>query len=376
MKSIKLSELAEIVSQTIYHTFEGESFWVSAKIMNVKKYTQNRRCYLTLEDHENGIKTSELKAVFWSNYYHEIENFERITKQVFKDGLEIICRVNVRFHKIYGLNLDVIQIDLAHTIGTLEIEKQKTLDELVKLNPLTIKHRDGKYLTLNNQLPLPTIIKRIALITAPNSDGQRDFIEELRNNKHNYSFTIQAYLCTIQGEQASKQIMEQLNKIFSQKDAFDLVAIVRGGGSLGDFKNFDSFDLANQVANFPIPIFTGIGHDRNQSIVDLMAREFKTPTKVATQIVEHNFDFENAVIDLKNRVANAVENTLYQAKESLQNAKRIINLSSPDTILKRGFAIIKHKNKIIVDPKKIQPDAEIETHLQNEIIISKVISKK
>ena len=177
--SIKLSELTQQIQDTIQTQFDGEVFWVSARIMNVKKYETNRRCYLTLEEYENGTKTTEIRAVFWANYYSEIEKFEKAIKQPFKDGTEIICKVKVRYHKVYGLNLDVMQIDLAHTLGTLELERQQTLEKLVKENPKTIQLFDGVYRTFNNRLPLPLIISNIALITAPNSDGQRDFQQEI-----------------------------------------------------------------------------------------------------------------------------------------------------------------------------------------------------
>ena len=373
--SIKLSELTQQIQDTIQTQFDGEVFWVSARIMNVKKYETNRRCYLTLEEYENGTKTTEIRAVFWANYYSEIEKFEKAIKQPFKDGTEIICKVKVRYHKVYGLNLDVMQIDLAHTLGTLELERQQTLEKLVKENPKTIQLFDGVYRTFNNGLPLPLIISNIALITAPNSDGQRDFQQEIKRNKHQYTFSVTEFLTTIQGDNAHKLILEQLKLIEKSKEPFDVIAIVRGGGSQTDFKPFDDYELSKYVANFPIPIYTGIGHDRNQSIVDLMAREQKTPTKVASLFVEHNFDFENTLIDLKTRLTDTIAEQLENAKEELDNAKRIVKLSSPQAILDRGFAIIMSNNKIVVDPKTITENSQLQTLLKNETIHSTVTKK-
>lgn len=373
--SIKLSELTQQIQDTIQTQFDGEVFWVTARIMNVKKYETNRRCYLTLEEYENGTKTTEIRAVFWANYYSEIEKFEKAIKQPFKDGTEIICKVKVRYHKIYGLNLDVMQIDLAHTLGTLELERQQTLEKLVKENPKTIQLFDGVYRTFNNRLPLPLIISNIALITAPNSDGQRDFQQEIKRNKHQYTFSVTEFLTTIQGDNAHKLILEQLKLIEKSKEPFDVIAIVRGGGSQTDFKPFDDYELSKCVANFPIPIYTGIGHDRNQSIVDLMAREQKTPTKVASLFVEHNFDFENTLIDLKTRLTDTIAEQLENAKEELDNAKRIVKISSPQAILDRGFAIIMSNNKIVVDPKTIAENSQLQTLLKNETIHSTVTKK-
>jgi len=322
--SIKLSSLTQLIQDTIQSRFEGEVFTVSARIMNVKKYESSRRCYLTLEEYEYGSKITEIRAVFWANAYSEIEKFEKVLRQPFKDGAEITCKVKVRYHKVYGLNLDVLQIDVAHALGTLELERQQTLERLVRENPETIQLYDGVYRTYNNRLPLPLVIRNITLITAPNSDGQRDFLQELKQNKHEYQFTITEFLTTIQGDNAHQLILEQLQLIEQSKEPFDLVAIVRGGGSLGDFKPFDDYTLSAYVAKFPVPIFTGIGHDRNQSIVDLMAREQKTPTKVAAMIVEHNFSFENTLIDLRRRFTDAINRQLDRAKERLEQAKRII----------------------------------------------------
>jgi len=373
--SIKLSELIEQIQETIQSRFEGEVYWVSARIMNVKKYESNRRCYLTLEEYENGTKTAEIRSVFWATCYHEIEKFERQTKQPFKDGTEIICKIKVRFHKVYGLNLDVLQIDVAHTLGTLELERQQTLDRLLKENPKTIQLFDGVYRTFNNRISLPLVIKNIALITAPNSDGQRDFQQEISKNKHGYAFNVKEFLTTIQGDNAHNLIIEQIKLIEKSKIVFDAVAIIRGGGSLTDFKPFETFELANYVANFSIPIFTGIGHDRNQSIVDLMAREYKTPTKVAAHFVDHNFDFENRLIELKTNFFDLVKKQLQDARENLDNVKRIVKISSPQTILNRGFAIITSNNKIVTNPKDIKEKSELKTLLKNEIIHSTVTKK-
>jgi len=372
---IKLSELLEQIQDTIQTRFDGEAFWVEAQIMNVRKQAQSRRCYLTLEEYDNGNKTAEARGVFWANYYNQIENFEKVTKQIFNDGINIICKVRVRYHKVYGLNLDIIQIDLAHTLGTLELERQQTLERLVKENPKTIQLFDGVYKTFNNRLPIPLVIGKIALITAPNSDGQRDFQEETKQNKHQYTFSVSEFLTTIQGDNAHKLILDQLKLIEKSKDNFDVVAIVRGGGSQTDFKPFEDYELAKCVANFPIPIFTGIGHDRNQSIVDLMAREQKTPTKVAALFVERNFEFENKLIELKTNLFDLVKEQLENAKEELDNAKRIVKLSSPQAILARGFAIITCNNKIVVDPKTITVNSQLQTLLKNETIHSTVTKK-
>jgi exodeoxyribonuclease VII large subunit len=375
-QQIKLSTLVSQIQDTIQGRFEGETYWVSAQITNVKNISSSRRCYLTLEEYENNQKIAEARAVFWANCYHEIEKFEKITKQVFRNGIEIICKVKVRFHAIYGLNFDVLQIDVAHTLGSIELARQATLAKLVAENPKVIQFFDGHYRTLNNTLQIPLLIKNVALITAPDSDGQRDFLQELSKNKHGYKFIVTEYLTTIQGDNAHKLILDQLKLIGDSKNQFDVVAIVRGGGSQTDFKPFNDYDLAKNVANFAIPVFTGIGHDRNQSIVDLMARELKTPTKVASLLIEINFEFENRLIELKNRFFESVSARIEDAKYDLDHAKKIVKLSSPQAILNRGFAIVLVNDQIITDPASLKKGTKMQTLLKNDLIESTISNKR
>jgi exodeoxyribonuclease VII large subunit len=371
-KGIKLSALVHQIEDAIDNEFGNEAYWVSAQIANVKKQEMQRRCYLTLEDYEEGAKTAEIRAVLWANFYTQIEQFEKNTGQEFKSGIEIVCKIRVRFHSVYGLNADIVEIDAAHTLGTLELLRQQTLEKLIKENPRTIQLYDGVYRTFNNRLPLPLVINRIALITAPNSDGQRDFIQEISTNRHAYSFKIDPFLITIQGDTAHELILEQLHNIEREYEKYDAVAIVRGGGSSSDFKPFENYELALTVAHFPLPIISGIGHDRNQSIVDMMAREQKTPTKAAAFFVDHNFEFENSLLNLKSSIYNSIKNQLQQANQQLTNAKKFIKMVSPQTILDRGFAIISLNNTIITNPTLITADSEISTQLGDATITSTV----
>lgn len=333
MNHLKLSKLLEQVQDAIQRRLENQYYWVSAQLSGVKIVEGTKRCYLTLvELDNNGNKVAEMKAVFWSTTYDEIAKFEKATGQKFKDGIEVVCKVVVRFHKVFGLNVEIFEISIAHMIGTLELQKKQTIERLVNEGFATIT--EGVYKTGSNQLPLPVVIKNIALITAPNSDGQRDFIQEITKNRHGYKYNVEQFLTTIQGENAHNLILEQLklvekggvsryneNAKLERIGGFDAVAIVRGGGSDSDLKPFDNYELAKYVANFPIPVFTGIGHDRNQSIVDLMAREQKTPTKVAAIFVEHNFATENKLIELCTKLFGSVNHKIQKAKDKLEVIK-------------------------------------------------------
>ena len=375
-EKIKLSELVDQIKGTLQQRFAGEVFWITSEITNVKPQEFSRPYrFITFIEKEGNMTKAQINGVFWSSALNQIDEFEKITKQPFVSGLELTCKVRVSFNNRYGLQLEVLEIDCTYALGKIEIERQQTLDRLVKENAKHIKLVDGQFKTSNNSLSLPTLIQKIALITAPNSDGQRDFKKEIENNKHEYAFSIQEYLTQIQGDTAHTLILQQLTLIEQEKENFDVVVIVRGGGSQTDFKPFDDYELSKYVASFPIPILTGIGHDRNTSIVDLMCVQHKTPTKVATFIIDHNFTFEAEILDLKDRVAVQVKNLIENAKENIEEMKRLVRSFSPATILNRGFAIITINGKIVTDPRDIKLAAEMQTLLRDEIIHSTVTKK-
>jgi exodeoxyribonuclease VII large subunit len=374
-KRLRLSELVNEIDDAIQNRFAGETFWITAEITDVKKQTDKRRCFLKFIEKEGNIITTEIIGVFWANTYYNIERFEKLSGQTFASGLEISCNVRVRFHRRFGIKLEVLEIDHTYSLGKLELEKQQTLERLVKENPKIIQLIDGQYFTFNKKIELPIVLQRIALVTAPNSDGQRDFKQEIENNQYGYAFSVTEFLTQIQGDNSSKLIIQKLKLIEAEKDNFDIVAIVRGGGSQTDFKPFDDYELSKYVASFPLPILTGIGHDRNTSIVDLMARQHKTPTKVATYIVEHNYNFELEIKDLKERFFEAAEYMIDEAKDNLRQIKQTVKAYSPTTILNKGYAIITSNDQIIINPKDIKPNIEIKTILKNELIHSKVTKK-
>lgn len=374
-KTLRLSELIGEIDDAIQSRFTGETFWITAEITDVKKQVDKRWCFLKFIEKEGNLITAEIKGVFWSNAYDSVVRFEKLSGQLFASGLEITCQVRVRFHKRFGIDLEVLEIDHTYALGKLEQEKQQTLDRLLKENPTFIRLVDGQYFTSNKSLELPIVLQRIALVTAPDSDGQRDFKQEIANNPYGYAFSVSEFLTQIQGDNSSNLIIQKLKQIEAENEKFDVVAIVRGGGSQTDFKPFDDYELSKYVASFPLPILTGIGHDRNTSIVDLMARQHKTPTKVASSIVEHNFNFESEINELKDRLLETTERMLDKAKDNLLQIKRTVKAYSPATILNKGYAIITSNDKIIIDPKYIELNTEIKTILKNELIHS-VVTKK
>ncbi len=374
--TIPLSQLLAEVQESIELTFGSELFWIHAEITDVKKYEAKRWCFLKFIEKQGDNIVAEMKGVFWNNTYNSILHFEKATQQTFESGLQISCAVKVKYNTRFGLSLEVHTIDVAHTIGALELERMQTLQALLKNNPKHITYQDDTYFTYNKSLSLPSVLQKIALITAPNSDGERDFIKELQENNYAYAFAIEVFHCTVQGDAASTQITDAINTIINNNKSYDLICIVRGGGSLTDFKPFNDYTFAQTVALCNIPIFTGIGHDSNTSIVDLMARQFKTPTKVANAIVNHNFIFENNMLLLKEKMNALVEQKLKYYSDSLLIAERILHSYNPQRTLNKGYALLMQDGKIITDIKSLQLGKSIDLQLKQETLTADNVQKK
>lgn len=370
MQAINLSQLLYKIDETLQSQFGYQTFWIKAEITDVKKYESKRWCFLKLIEKKDTEIIAEMKATAWSQGYVFIEQFERLTQQHFANGLQIICKVKVKYSIKYGLSFDVLEIDNSFALGQIELQKQATLKRLVDESNGQITKDDEHYFTPNKKLKLPIVIQKIALITAQNSDGQRDFNNELLNNNYGYAFEVDEYLCQIQGDNAHENIIKQFEQIFARNIQYDCVAMVRGGGSETDFKPFEQYELAKLVANFHLPVFTGIGHDRNTSIVDLMARQLKTPTKVAAHIVEHNFMFENNLLYQLNQIEQNVHLKIERSKQSIINLKRLLMSFDPNNILKKGYAILKVNNVIVSNPSLLKIGDEIETIIKDKTLKS------
>lgn len=372
MQSINLSQLLYKIDETLQSQFGYQTFWIKTEITDVKKYESKRWCFLKLIEKKDEQIVAEIKATAWSQGYAFIEQFERLTQQQFGNGLQIIAKVKVKYSIKYGLSLDLLEIDNSFALGQLELQKQATLKRLVDESNGQIIKDDEQYITPNKRLKLPIAMQKIALITAHNSDGQRDFKNELINNSYGYTFEVHEYLSQIQGDIAHENIIKQFEQILSSNINYDCVALVRGGGSETDFKPFEQYQLAELVAFYPIPVFTGIGHDRNTSIVDLMARQLKTPTKVAAYIVEHNFAFENNLLYLLNQIEQNITLKIDRAKQNLASLKRLLHSLDPQNVLQKGYAIIRSNNKIVTKANQLAVGNEVEISIQNSKITSTI----
>jgi exodeoxyribonuclease VII large subunit len=235
----------------------------------------------------------------------------------------------------------------------MELARQATINRLLTEFPGQIRQEGELFITLNNQLTLPRIIQRVALIAANHSDGQRDFIQELTHNAHGYVFRITGFYTAVQGETAPAGMVKQFEQVASKSHLYDVVVLVRGGGSQTDLKPFDDFDLSRTVALFPLPVLTGIGHDRNTSIADLMARQYKVPTKVAATIVDHNHTVEMELVNLNNRMEDAVTALLFEKNQQLGRWEQQLKWILPNRVSLRKQRLQFWENSLLQMNKRI-----------------------
>lgn len=369
-KQITLSQLLGAVEQTFEEIFSGHIFMVIAETGDIKNYPDRQYCFFSLIEKQNGETVAKADAVIWRSHYQTISKFERATGKRFEKNMQILLHIEVTYHAVYGLRLRVVDIDEKYTLGQIEQERQRVLENLVNLHPDIIQFRQGEYFTSNKKCRLPEVIKNIALITAPDSDGLRDFMHELETNDYAYTFRVTQFLTRIQGKGAELDITQALEQVKKSAHKFDIVVLVRGGGSGLDLGPFDTYEPGFCIAGFPIPVITGIGHERNISIADLMSHtRVKTPTKAASFIIEHNCSFEENILGISEEIMENANRHLQSWKMQLekissnifpsarhalmiqdnvlmrfeQNAKA----NDPQRILARGYSLVR-KNGILI----------------------------
>ena len=319
MEAVSLSGLLGLVEMALSENFFDRTFHIVAETADIRNYKDRSYCFLKLiEKDETGI-IANADAVLWKQAYHQISNFERQTGVKFDKNLEVLLEVSIEYSPKWGLRLHIHTIDPTFTLGKLELQRREVLKTLVDQYPAWVWEEDGMYHSKNQRLVVPGIVQKIALITAPASDGQRDFLHELLSNPFGYAFDVDEYLTQIQGNGAEKLILNQFRRVVDSGKKYDVVVLVRGGGSQTDFGPFDTLELGRAIAAFPYPMVTGIGHERNISIADLMAHtSVKTPTKAASFLLEINLAFESRLIGKGQKIRQ-------EALELLQNAESILH---------------------------------------------------
>lgn len=278
MQALTLLDLNQLVRNRLRREFP-DTYWIQAEISECKEHFSGH-CYLELvQKRENSdALCAKARATIWANTWVNLKPaFEQQTGTRLQAGQKIMVEVTIDFHELYGFSLVIRDIDATYTIGDLSLRRQQVIKQLTD---------DGVF-ELNKELEWPLLPKRIAVVSSPSAAGYEDFMHQLHHNDFGFHFQTGFFPATMQGESAAASIIEALNKVQADAQEFDVVVIIRGGGATTDLRCFDEYELCYYCAQYPLPLLTGIGHDRDSSVLDLIAHtSVKTPTAAAELLID------------------------------------------------------------------------------------------
>lgn len=313
---LSLSELNSLVKEALQGAFP-EQVWVVAEIGEMK-VNRNGHCYLELveKDNESEEITARAKATIWSWQFRFIQPyFETSTGQTLSAGLRVLISVTIEFHEVYGYSLNIKDIDSTYTLGDLARRRMEIIRRLT----------DEGVIDMNKEIPIPDVPSRIAVISSPTAAGYEDFINQLTNNQAGYRFYTRLFPATMQGNDAAGSIMASLDSIYEFDHLFDVVVIIRGGGSQLDLTCFDDYELALNIAQFPLPVLTGIGHEKDDTIADLVANtRLKTPTAVAEFLIGKYDEASAEIEELESAFFDLINNRLNEENKRIESAVRLL----------------------------------------------------
>lgn len=409
-KELSLFELNSQI-KGILNTAFADAYWVKAEMSDVRTNNMSGHCYLEFIEKSSvtGQIIARNRAAIWAKTFRMLKPyFETETGQLFASGLKVLVKVTVEYHELYGLSLNVIDIDPSYTVGDMLRRRMEIIQQL----------KEEGVFTLNKELPFPVLPKRIAIITSPTAAGYEDFIKQLIQNKEGYPFYTKLFPAIMQGDKTETSIIAALDQVNRHLQHFDAVVIIRGGGATSELNSFDSYLLAANCAQFPLPIITGIGHERDDTILDMVAHtRMKTPTAVAefligrldlaaealhtlgahlplmavnrleqcrqqilsitnklpvssiTLLNKHNY----LLVDLSNKLQQSLTQRLNNESKSLQLTEQFISMVSPENILKRGYSLTLKDGKIMKHATAFSSGDEMTTRFIDGEVKSTVI---
>jgi exodeoxyribonuclease VII large subunit len=378
----------------------GGVYWIQAETSDVRPVA-NGHCYLEFVQKNDSGNTlmARARGVIWRDVFPELRNrFETETGQLFTSGIKVMVQVAVQFHEQYGYSLKVMDIDPVYTLGDMQQRRREIIRKL----------EEEGVLTLNKELEMPVLPKRVAIISSPTAAGYGDFCDQLRNNPMGYAFTTKLFPALMQGEGIEDSVIHALECIAAEQELWDVVVIIRGGGATGDLAGFETYLLAAYVAQFPLPVITGIGHERDDTVIDMVAHtRVKTPTAAAEFLIAQVMSTERELAELQQRLVESVQLCVDRERKSLQQMVRNLPLifvehkriqeqrldrlwqrvgvavtqrlrdeqhcldlleqkvigEDPERLLKRGYSITLCGGKLIRDIAAVHPGDTLETHI-------------
>ena len=398
-KRYSLIELNRLVRDAIECGLPDE-YWVEAELSECRE--RSGHCYMELieKDEQTNTPVARASAKCWRQTWQMVSPyFERTTGQPLRAGLKVLLRVYAQFHEAYGFSWIVTDIDPTYTLGDMARKRQEIIRQL---------KAEGVF-DLQRELRIPLFAKRIAVISAAGAAGYGDFCRQLEENDYGFRFEVTLFPAIMQGEQVEQSVIAALNQIYEQQSNhtshlsslsfhFDVVCILRGGGATADLSGFDTLALAENVAQFPLPIITGIGHDRDECILDMVSNtRVKTPTAAAALLIDnlkqvlerinmaqqrlnrigHLFsDARHRLELLENRFSVAWERQLTEQKHRINRLELMLQGFDPQLLLSRGYSITLLNGKAIRDPRQLKAGDEIETRVEKGTIRSVVKSEE
>ena len=406
---LTLVELNGLVRDAIENALP-EEYWVEAELSECREH--GGHCYMELieKDEHSATPVARASAKCWRQTWVMVKPyFERTTGQQLRAGMKVLLRVYAQFHEAYGFSWIVSDIDPTYTLGDMARKRQEIIRQL----------KEEGVFDLQRELRIPTFAKRIAVISAEHAAGYGDFCRQLEDNDYGFKFDVTLFPAIMQGEQVEASVVDALNEIYQRISDFDVVCILRGGGATADLSGFDTLALAENVAQFPLPIITGIGHERDESILDMISNtRVKTPTAAAALLTDNLLrvlerlddagqrlsyavnqrinsqkarmatlttliptlalrmvsDQRHRIETTENRLPIAIERRLTNQKHLLESLSLKLQGFDPQLLLSRGYSITLKDGRAVRDPQQLKPGDEIETRVEKGTIRSVVKS--
>ncbi|MEM9921471.1 MAG: exodeoxyribonuclease VII large subunit [Bacteroidota bacterium] len=318
LQTFTLHQLNEYIRRTIALNLP-ESVWIRCEIVQCQ-YSQGGHYFLSLiEKGEGETILAQANAILWATAYRRVRRMRgRQIDQLLKEGLEVLLRIKIDYHERFGFRMLIDDIDPAYTLGKLEQRRQEILTKL----------EAEDLLERNASLALPSVLQRVAVISSGQAAGYHDFQEQLRNNPYNYQFETTLFPAAMQGERTSEEVVLRLRQIAGRAAAFDALVIIRGGGARLDLIAFDDLEICRAVAKCPLPVLTGIGHEVDETVMDMVAHaSLKTPTAVADFVLQHNVQFEGRLMQIGQFIQQYSTQRFYEHHRRLDGAEQVLRMS-------------------------------------------------
>jgi len=403
--SYSLFELNEYIRRVFALNFQ-DAIWIRCEIAQINSSRGHHYLNLIEKSAEGERIIAQSSAVLWASKHRQLRRqHKKLLNELLQNGVAVLLQVKIDYDERYGLKLLIEDIDPGYTMGQMELKRQEILNTL----------RQENLLEINSQIPLPTVVQRVAIISSETAAGLQDYLNQIATNSYGYQFSNQLFPAAMQGANVEKEVLRQLKKIVFLKDNYDAVIMIRGGGSKLDLAGFDNLALGRAVANFPLPILVGIGHEIDETILDRVAHtSLKTPTAVADFLINRLLHFESTILEYKNYIFNAAnyqiqaeknelayaqkmiqlqgntqlkeakislsqlvqrlplatKNSLTLAKNDLTQLAKITELLAPETALKRGFSITTANGKVVTKKSQVKKGTILITQLLNDQIKS------